>query len=259
MDNEKIYCVYKHTNTINGKVYIGKTCANPPEKRWRNDGSGYIQSPLFWNAIQKYGWDNFDHEIIVSNLTKEEANQMEKDCISKFQSNNREFGYNLTEGGEGTRLCGELHPRYGMHLNEDTRNKISIAHKKLEKWKGENNPNYGKHDFAQEGNPFYGKKHTEETKRKISEMRKGQPSPNKGKPMSSEQKAKLSKAKSKYKKPVIQFDKNYNIIAEYESLKEASNITGYNRGNISACCLGKLKTYHGFIWRYKNDEKNNEN
>ena len=93
---EKIYCVYKHTNKINGKVYIGKTCANPPEKRWRNDGSGYIKSPLFWKAIQKYGWDGFTHEIISTGLTKKRAEEMEIELILKYDSIKN--GYNRMLG-----------------------------------------------------------------------------------------------------------------------------------------------------------------
>ena len=67
---DKIYCVYKHTNKFNGKVYIGIT-SQQPEKRWKN-GYGYEGNEYFYRAIQKYGWnDGFNHEIIVSGLTKE--------------------------------------------------------------------------------------------------------------------------------------------------------------------------------------------
>ena len=59
---ENTYSVYKHTNKVNGKVYIGITY-NKPEVRWGSNGIGYKRQ-LFWNAIQKYGWDNFTHEIL---------------------------------------------------------------------------------------------------------------------------------------------------------------------------------------------------
>ena len=50
------------------KKYVGQTCQRP-EKRW-NNGRGYIENIYFWRSIQKYGWDNFEHEVVASNLTK---------------------------------------------------------------------------------------------------------------------------------------------------------------------------------------------
>ena len=64
-----MYTVYKHT-APNGKVYIGIT-SHSIEGRWRKDGSGYKLNNHFWNAIQKYGWNNFKHEILFENLMKE--------------------------------------------------------------------------------------------------------------------------------------------------------------------------------------------
>lgn len=253
-NEEKIYCVYKHTNKINGKIYIGKTCANPPEKRWRHDGSGYIKSPLFWNAIQKYGWDNFEHEILINDLTEEQANELEKQFISDLKSNDKNFGYNLTDGGDGVRLFGELHPRYGIHLDDDVKKKISDAHKKRGSWQGENNPNYNKHSFAGEGNPFYGMHHTTETKNKLRELATGRPSPMKGKQFSDKARKNMKEAGLQRRKPVIQLDLFNNLIAEYKSLQEASDITGFNKNSISSCCCGRTRTSHGFIWRYKEDE-----
>ena len=253
-NEEKLYCVYKHTNKINGKIYVGKTCANPPEKRWRNDGSGYMKSPLFWNAIQKYGWDNFDHEILIDNLTEKQANELEKQFISDLKSNDREFGYNLTDGGDGVRLLGESHPRYGIHLDESVKKKISDTHKKRGSWQGENNPNYNKHNFTGEGNPFYGMHHTEETKRRLRELATGRPSPMKGKQFSDEARKNMKESGRKRCKPVIHLDLSDNIIATYQSLQEASDLTGFNKSSISSCCRGKTKTSYGFIWRYKENE-----
>jgi predicted GIY-YIG superfamily endonuclease len=77
---DKTYCVYKHTNKFNGKVYIGIT-SQQPEKRWKN-GYGYEGNEYFYRAIQKYGWnDGFDHEIIVSGITKEAACAIEIELI----------------------------------------------------------------------------------------------------------------------------------------------------------------------------------
>ena len=49
---------------------------------------------LFWNAIQKYGWDNFQHEIIASGLTSEEAGHMEQLLIKELNLANKDYGYN---------------------------------------------------------------------------------------------------------------------------------------------------------------------
>lgn len=132
------YAVYVHINKINGKIYVGITCRNP-KKRWSN-GNGYKCKSKFWNAIQKYGWDNFEHEIFATNLTKEEACNMERLLIQNLQTTDDRYGYNMDEGGG-------LPPVL----------------------KGEDNPFYGRHDMAGNKHPFYGKHHTEETCKKMSE------------------------------------------------------------------------------------------
>ena len=96
MNNE--YIVYKHTSP-NGKVYIGITSQNP-ERRWRKNGEGYKDHNYFWNAIQKYGWDNFTHEILFNDLTAEQAYKKEQEFISYYKSNDSRYGYNLSSGGE---------------------------------------------------------------------------------------------------------------------------------------------------------------
>ena len=94
------YIIYKHTNKINNKSYIGQTCQDP-KIRWRN-GKGYKPCIKFYNAIQKYGWENFSHQILESNLTLEQANQKEIYYIKLYDSVNN--GYNLREGGDGKYL-----------------------------------------------------------------------------------------------------------------------------------------------------------
>ena len=92
-----MWVIYKHTNKINGKVYIGQT-SQEPEKRWKK-GEGYKDSPKFYAAIQKYGWNNFKHEIIEENiLTLEEADNKEAYWIFYYNSINN--GYNINLGGE---------------------------------------------------------------------------------------------------------------------------------------------------------------
>lgn len=97
--NNKVnnYKVYAHINKINGKIYVGQT-KKAVSSRWGR-GSGYINTPIFYKAIEKYGWDNFDHEIIAGNLTKEEAENFEMLLIEKLETQNRERGYNIQIGG----------------------------------------------------------------------------------------------------------------------------------------------------------------
>ena len=94
-----MYTVYCHINKINGKVYVGLTSQPRVQDRWGKDGKGYQKCSYFWKAIQKYGWNNFEHIILEYGLTKEEANEKEKYYVTLYKANNRNFGYNLREGG----------------------------------------------------------------------------------------------------------------------------------------------------------------
>ncbi len=131
---EKRWCVYKHTNRVNGKCYIGIT-SQDVRVRW-NRGWGYQGCPHFWRAIQKYGWDSFSHEILYDGLTKEEAELWEVNLIAEYRSADLRFGYNVSLGGKGT----------GKH-SEETRAKIGAVRR--------------------------GRHHTEESKRKMSEAHRG--------------------------------------------------------------------------------------
>lgn len=112
---EKTYCVYKHTNKFNNKIYIGITCRKP-EVRW-NNGRGYKKNEYFYRAIQKYGWyEGFRHEILFEHLTKEEACKIESELISKYDSTNFKKGYNCSTGGE----CGNA----GCNRSEEWINKM---------------------------------------------------------------------------------------------------------------------------------------
>ena len=114
MSENKKYIVYIHTNRINKKRYVGIT-SQKPDERWRH-GEGYKHCVLFYRAIQKYGWDSFDHEIVADNLTQKEAEDMEMFLIAEFNSNCKESGYNISEGGNAPKLT------------EETKKKISETH-----------------------------------------------------------------------------------------------------------------------------------
>ena len=96
MKDNKKWCVYMHTNKTNEKKYIG--ISSDVKKRWRSNGYPYYDQ-VFGNAIKKYGWDNFIHEIIADNLSKEDACSMEQELIMKYQTYKKEFGYNRSMGG----------------------------------------------------------------------------------------------------------------------------------------------------------------
>ena len=107
-NNERKWSVYIHTNKTNNKVYIGITSWKP-EDRWGHNGNRYYKEDhsVFYNAIQKYGWDGFEHIIFAENLTEEEAKKMEIVLIALYKSNckryeNPSYGYNMTDGGDGT-------------------------------------------------------------------------------------------------------------------------------------------------------------
>ena len=82
---EKKYCVYVHTNKANGKMYVGIT-SMLPEKRWAN-GHGYRSNVLFYRAIQKYGWESFEHSVLFDGLTREEALMCDKRITIKMSRN----------------------------------------------------------------------------------------------------------------------------------------------------------------------------
>lgn len=126
------YCVYIHTNKVNGKMYVGQTIhGDNPNRRWQN-GKSYKHCTYFNRAIEKYGWDNFEHEVIASKLTKTEADNFEKILIKQLNTRNPLFGYNLTDGGEG--VCGHK-------VSEETRHKLSeLAKLRV----GEKNPMFGR-------------------------------------------------------------------------------------------------------------------
>ena len=92
------WCVYKHTNKINGKIYIGITSQNP-YRRWKN-GRGYSHNKHFESAIKQYGWNNFEHEILIDNLSEDMAGKYEIILIRQYNCRDKNYGYNKADGGE---------------------------------------------------------------------------------------------------------------------------------------------------------------
>lgn len=241
-----LWTVYIHENKINGKKYVGITSGSV-NRRWKN-GYGYSRKLPIGKAIEKYGWDNFNHKIVAEGLDEVSAKEMERNLIESLKTQNREFGYNLTDGGDGIN---------GYKHSDSTRKKLSEAAQRQNRY-GERNPNYGhkwsdekrnqlsearkKENLSQEtlkkmsdaaskrmkeANPFKGKHHTEEVKRIISERQS---------------------------RPVLMFDLDGNFIREYSSIINAAKDNGICKVAISNCCRGITKTSGGYIWKYKDSK-----
>ena len=162
------YFVYIHTFP-NGKKYVGCTTQAKPECRWR-EGKGYYLQKHLYNAILKYGWSSITHEVFEVE-SKEEMYRKEIELISFYHSNDPEYGYNLSTGGEGS--TGP-HPSWkGGHHSPETRHKISEALKEKSSF---NNPEHRQHLSeiwkGREKPWLKGKPRSEETRRKISESLK---------------------------------------------------------------------------------------
>lgn len=131
------YIVYMHVNKINQKKYIGIT-KQKAEARWAN-GNGYRKCPAFYAAINKYGWDNFQHIIIQQGLTQQQACNMQIMLIQKYDTTKKENGYNISTGGnvpipffKGKKLPSYIidalrKANVGKQCSDQTRQKLSIA------------------------------------------------------------------------------------------------------------------------------------
>lgn len=169
-----------HTSPI-GRVYIGITC-RVVARRWGHNGVGYKNHPYFWKAIQKYGWDNFKHEILLIGLTKDEASRKEKEYIALYRSNNKSFGYNLTSGGEA-----------GYELSQDAVQRQSDGLKR--KWM---DLEYREKVIRSCGNKGCHWRLSEETKEKMRKPKSEETKAKMRKPKSDETKKRMSEAKRKY-------------------------------------------------------------
>ena len=103
----KQFTIYIHRNKINNKAYIGQTCQKP-EDRWSR---GYKGCSHFQSAIDKYGWDSFEHIIFETGLTQDEANKIEEMLIALFDTTNPSIGYNIRTGGKNTALAEETNEK----------------------------------------------------------------------------------------------------------------------------------------------------
>ena len=220
-----MYVVYKHVNKINGKIYIGIT-KQLPEQRWGSNGSNYKSSPHFYSAIEKYGWKNFEHIILYKNLSQNEACQKEIELIAQYQSNNPEFGYNNTSGGEKS-----------FKLSQKAKEKKSKS------MQGNKN---GCHPCSEETKEKIrrsqiGKTLTDEHKEKLRNAAKHRKSP----PCSEEKKEKL---KNSYPFMRKIYCKETDTI--YKSIQDCARQLGLDATAICAVCKGRHKVHKGYHFNY---------
>ncbi len=140
--------VYVHINKFNDKKYIGITSKPKVEHRW-NGGRGYKENTHFSSAIQKYGWDNFEHIVLFDGLTADQAKALECHLIESWKTQNNLYGYNMTSGGDGTPGC---------HPSLETRKKLSDARRK---------ENLSSETLRRRSEGLRGRKFSDEHKRKI--------------------------------------------------------------------------------------------
>ena len=214
-----MYTVYVHKNLKNEKYYVGSTSMNPKE-RWHS-GWGYKNQPKMWADIQNSDWNkDWVHGILGKFENKKDALNYEAFLIAMLDT--IENGYNTSSYSRGTYKRSEV-----------TKRKISNS------MSGEKNHMYGKHhseeakkkisdnhaDFRGEKHPLFGKHHTEGSKKKMAE--------------------------SKGVNGILQYSKDGELIAEYQSTMDAERHTGCHHAHICACCKGKRKSCGGYIWKYK--------
>lgn len=227
--------VYKITNMINGKIYVGKDKFNNSNYL----GSGF----LIKKSIKKHGKENFKKEILEYCSTEHDLKEKEIKWIEILKSNDLRIGYNITKGGDGGDTLTN-HPFRKEILKKTTeainkvKDKISSHHI----------------DVSGKNNPMFGKKHTEESKQKMSINTKKcfKDNPELIEKLKERMK-KTSKGRnnSNYNPTsVLQYDINMNFIKEWEDLYSLKEV-GFNSKLISACCRGIYKKSHGFIWRFK--------
>lgn len=181
-----VYCL----TFPDGKRYVGMTY--DVEKRW-NNGNGYHCSHFF-DEIKRVGWHNIKKEILYSNLSIQEAEEIERAVIAEFQTADPEKGYNIAKGGA-----------YAGRHTEETKKKISQAE-------------------ALKIKSDIHRKH-------LSESKQGTRHPQ--------------------ARPVYQYSKLGILIKKWDYMNEAAKTLGIERGTISAVCHGHRKSAAGFIWTYE--------
>lgn len=232
------------------KKYIGITKQNP-KARWSN-GNGYKGNCYFTYAIQKYGWNNFKHIILFEVDTLQEAKQKEIELIAKFQSDNRKYGYNITKGGDP---CNK-----GLTTQErKTRQAIAAV-----RWKEKNIEQYRethrRYENTKKRKDYKNQLNRTATRRQHrTEYMKQYREANKDKVREINHKSyRKNHPVNLQKKKVYVYSKEMQLLYTFNSLKEAAEVLGYHRNNVSNFLRGK-KNCRKYIFKYEEVSNDNPN
>lgn len=244
-------CIYRIINLTNSKMYIRQTRCKYTSVRWNAHiaaAKNGNNRPLY-RAMRKYGVHNFKYKIMLINIPINQLDFYEKLWIKKLNTLNPN-GYNLTERGSMEGLTGEKSPTHGkapwnkgIPRSQETKEKIKQSWTKERKeqyskyFSGTNNPMYEKHPTGLsrygKDNPFFGKKHTEETKQKIKNSSK-------------------NKQVACYDIETEQEIKNFFSLHEAaEWVSKNTKFTNADKNFISRCAKGKHKYAYGYKWKFK--------
>lgn len=244
------YKIYVHVNKKNGKLYIGQTSENDINRRFGKNGSYYHNSRYFYNAIQKHGWENFEHILLVDNINLEMANILEEELIKKYKTNNCKYGYNLKSGGKNS------------NHSEITKQKISKAHsgkftgimngraKGICQYDIKSHKLIRKFESIREASLLYG------TSSNISGCCNGIFNQSYGYVWCFDGEIpnfNFTDKRNKKAKEVLQKNTSGKTLNVFKSTIEAEKITGINRSGICRCCNGKQSSAGEFIWEYKEE------
>ena len=283
--------VYRHMNKTNGKSYIGQTVNI--KNRWRVEG--YKCCTKFYNALKKYGWDNFTHEILEV-CDENNVDERERYYIEFYDSINN--GYNLESGGNKNKKASEEKKKKqsiaitGKKLSEETKAKISRLHKGKTPWnKGIKIPVEKRRKLSEDHKRKIsishigvgkGKKLSEEHKREIEKKSKKNKLSNEaikkirnaniGKMASEKKKKKLSQSHigrnmSEETKAKLSLSLKGHRVSDKQKKPVINVTTGevfntikeaedkYNVKNVGQAAIGKRKTAGGFVWKFLTKEQ----
>lgn len=269
--------IYKITNIINNKIYIGQT-KNSPKRRWIEHKRDYKEGVTYlYNAMKKHGIDNFKFEVIESDVPTEQLNDREIYWIKEFETfSDYGKGYNLTKGGgqnleisETTRekhrnnvlngVTGHTHLPRELVYTESVRKRMSESQKKRV-YSEEELRKRRENTLKGEENPFYGKHHSQETKNKLSEIMKNRNETITEKCVNSLRnyykthehcfKGKFGKDSARHKE-LYQYDENYNLINVFETKGEAMEFLGIKGHSNLNEAIQSRRLYKGYYWSEK--------